>query len=324
MKIFVTGATGFIGTALSLVLADKGHTVHALYRSPGKASALSHSNIRLFKGDILDRASLTTAMEGCAQIYHTAAFTGKWENDISMIERLNVEGCRIIYELALEKGLRDIVFTSTAGVYGPSIHGVTDENTRRTIGFFTHYERTKAEAEELSRHFVALGLNIRMVNPTRVYGPGPLNDSNSVTLMIKRYAQGRWRLIPGDGKSIGNYAFVDDVVNGHMQAMQHGKAGEKYLLGGENIDFNSFFDLLARITGEKRRMIHVPVFAMKILAGAATTLSRITNQPPLITRPLVQKYTHHWETSSEKARRELGYQVTPLEDGIRQTLLSLQ
>ncbi len=197
MKIFITGATGFIGTVLALKLAERGDTVHALYRSVGKTKVLEHDNIRLFKGDITDVNSLREAMSGCDQVYHVAASTAIWAKDSSWIETLNVTATDNILKLALELGIDKMVFTSTAGVFGPSMNGEVTEDTRRSIDYFFDYERTKAKAEDLVRAYVKKGLNAVIVNPTRVYGPGPLTKNNGVTIMIKSFSDGKWRIILG-------------------------------------------------------------------------------------------------------------------------------
>lgn len=321
MKIFVTGATGFIGSKLCMKLADFGHHVHALYRSESKASILSHPAIHLFKGDIMDCRSLKTAMDGCQQIYHTAAFTDVWIKDESRIYELNVTGTLNILNAALETGIKDIVISSTAGVFGPSYNGIeVTEKSIRQMDFFIEYERTKAIAEEKALGFANNGMNIRVVNPTRVYGPGVLNPSNSVTKLIASYIAGKWRIIPGDGNSVGNYVFIDDVVNGHLLAMKNGKSGEKYILGGDNISYSDFFNLLGEISGKRRLMLRVPLSSIFFASDLAMMVNMLTGVKPFITKGLIRKFNYNWRVNSQKAISDLGYKPTPLKECLTKTI----
>jgi len=199
-------------------------------------------------------------------------------------------------------------------------HTPANETTPRTVPYFNAYEVTKAEAEIKAREFCDKGLPVVIVNPSRVYGPGPINPSNSVTRMIAGYKKGTWRIIPGDGKMTGNYVFIGDVVHGHILAAQKGRAGERYILGGENITFDQLFQILAKVTGKYRRMVHLPLAAMSIAAKFMEWQNLLTGLPPAITADFVKKYMCHWSLSSYKAINELGYQVTPFETGARKTL----
>jgi nucleoside-diphosphate-sugar epimerase len=321
MKIFVTGATGFIGSKLCMKLADLGNQVHALYRSESKASILFHPDIHLFKGDILDYDSLKNAMDGCQQIYHMAAFTDVWIKDESRIYELNVTGTLNVLNAALETGVKDIVVSSTAGVFGPSLDGIeVTEISIRQIDFFIEYERTKAIAEEMSLEFIQSGLNIRIVNPTRVYGPGVLNPSNSVTKLIASYIAGKWRIIPGDGSSVGNYVFIDDAVSGHLLAMERGRLGEKYILGGDNISYNDFFNLLGEVSGKRRLMLKVPLSPIYFASDLAMMVNRVTGVKPFITKGLIRKFNYNWRVNSQKAISDLGYSPTPVKESLTITI----
>jgi nucleoside-diphosphate-sugar epimerase len=320
MKVFVSGATGFIGERLCLKLADKGYTVHALYRDIDKTLGIQHPNIKLFKGDITDCESVKTAMQGCEQVYHVAAFTDVWAKRVQIIYDLNVLATECILELALNLGVKKLVFTSTAGVMGPSISGMVDERTVRSLDYFMEYELTKAIAEAKVRGYVEKGLECVIVSPTRVYGPGVLNKSNSVTIMIKQFYEGKWRIIPGNGKSIGNYVLVDDVVNGHILAMEKGGSGEKYILGGSNVSYLEFFEEIEKLIGQRRWMIKLPLFMMLAVANLMMLFTKIFGIKPLITPALVRKFNYNWNVSSAKAIKELGYSPTSFEEGAKRTL----
>lgn len=321
MKILVTGATGFIGSKLAIRLADSGHIVHALYRSESKTYPLKHHNIVLFKGDILDYNSLEKAMENCDQVYHTAAFTKVWTPDPALIYRLNIEGTLNILKCGITQGITKFVCTSTAGVIGPSEDGKSrDEFSSPPSSFFTGYESSKAILESIIKTLCSSGVHIVIVNPTRVYGPGLLSESNSVTRMIIKYTRGRWRFIPGNGESSGNYVYIEDVVNGHILAMEKGIPGERYILGGTNITYNDFFRELGNLSGKKYRMIHIPLIMMRIISILMLLSAKFYGNDPLITPSLVKKFSKNWIVSSSRASEELGYRFLSIKEGLEQTL----
>lgn len=321
MKYLITGATGYIGTQLAKRLVTDGHQVHALYRDESKTAEIKGlKGLTLYQGDLLDKTSLEKAVRGCDGVFHVAAFAKPWDKDPSTFYKYNVEGAVNVFEASKKAGVRRIVFTSTAGVISPSNGVASDENTVRKLDYFTEYERSKAQAEEEARRFNSKGLEVVTVNPTRVYGPGLLSDSNGVTRMVKLYIKGRFRLLPGNGKSIGNYAYIDDVVEGHLLAMTHGKAGERYILGGDNISFSEFFNLLSDLTGKSVHLYKLPIPVMNIAAKFMEIRANLTGKPPILTPPWVKKYLYNWELSSEKAKREIGYKPLPIEDGMSKTV----
>ena len=320
MKIFITGVTGFIGAHLTLELAKRGNTIHAIYRSENKIKGIVHENLKWFKGDILDVKSLEKAMFECEQVYHVAAFAAVWENNPGDFIKFNVQGTINVIETAQKLGIKHIVVTSTAGVFGPSLNGIITENTVSSIPLFTGYERSKAESERIIADYVQKGMNIKVVNPTRVYGPGALNESNSVTIMVKKYLEGKWHFIPGDGKSIGNYVFVDDVVSGHILAMQNGKAGERYILAGENVSYNQFFDILNELSGKKFWLVKIPLIVMLAMANSLIYWNKLTKIAPKITPAHIRKFNYSWEVSNLKAQTELGYKNILLKEGLKQTI----
>jgi len=321
MKYFITGSTGYIGTELCKQLVADGHRVNALYRSANKTKELqSLHGLTLYKGDILDAGSLREGMLGCDAIFHVAAFAKPWHKDPNTFYQLNVEGAVQVFKVAREVGIKRAVFTSTAGVMSPSNGEPSDEETPRVLDFSTHYERSKAKAEQHAKAFSENGLEVVTVNPSRVYGPGLMSDSNGVTKMIGMYCAGKFRLLPGNGQSIGNYVFVGDVIQGHIRAMQHGRPGERYILGGENASFIDFFEKLSRLTGKNIRMFNLPIPVMNAAAKFMEWRAKLTGKPPLITPPWVQKYLYNWDLSSQKAVEELGYQPTCLDFGLQLTV----
>ena len=320
MKIFVSGATGFIGIQLVKRLREEGHEVHALYRSETKAQLIRQPGVKLFKGDILDPKSLEQALEGCEEAYHTAAFAGVWARDPALVYRLNVDGALNVIEAAGRQGVRRVVLTSTAGILGPSKKEAKHESSPAPASFFTEYEASKFQLEQKVLGRTGTEPEVVLVNPTRVYGPGYLSESNGVTRMIKQYMEGKWRLIPGNGKSSGNYVFVEDVVSGHLLAMQKGRPGERYILGGENISYLQFFSCVREASGIHKKLFKVPLWIMLTAAGFLKAISALSGRPPLIVPRLVRKFNHHWIVSSDKAIRDLGYQPCNARTGIQLTV----
>ncbi|MFH1319396.1 MAG: SDR family oxidoreductase [Bacteroidota bacterium] len=320
MNIFITGGTGFIGATLARRLAGSGHTIHALCRSMSSYSIAGNDNIRIFEGNVLNRASIEKAIKNCDQVYHLAAYGRVWAKDPKTYFHVNVNGTINVLDAASGNGIKKVVFTSTAGTLGPSSGTVVDENSIRTTDFFTEYESSKFIAEEKVRQYVREGLDVVTVNPTRVYGHGLLSESNGVTRLIQRYISGKWRLIPGDGEKSGNYVYIDDVVNGHILAMEKGKPGGKYILGGTNVSYNDFFNLLGTVSGKKERLYKIPLPIMLAFAGIQELSANLFNRHPMITPKWVRRYLYNWELTSQKAEQELGYRITPLEEGFEKTV----
>ncbi len=320
MKYFITGATGFIGVNLAHKLAKEGHKVNALVRSKEKAKLLDDPNIEIYYGDIHQTQILEKGLEGVDGVFHLSAFARPWAKNPKIYNKVNAEGTKILYKIAQKKQIAKIVHTSTGGTFGPSYDHPVNEETIRDTDFFNEYESTKFIAEKISKDYVLKGMNIVIVHPTRVYGPGIMTKSNAVTFMIKNYLKGIWRIIPGDGSKIGNYGFIDDVVNGHILAMEKGKAGEQYLLGGENASYEYFFKLVRQISNKKYRLIKIPVWLLIGFAAIQMGLARMINKPPLLPPKWVKKYLYNWGTNSDKAVNELGYSITSLDSGIQKTI----
>jgi nucleoside-diphosphate-sugar epimerase len=320
MKVLVTGATGFIGHNLCLHLAEQGYNVVALCRNTAHPYLISHKNITPVKGDILDRESLTKAMDRCGQVYHTAALAKMWCRDKNDYYNINVVGTRNVLELAGESGVNKIVYTSTCGVWGPTIKHPMNENDPRIDGFAIDYERTKYLAEIEARIYSAKGLNVVTVNPSRVYGEGPITDSNTVGKMISGYLKGKWRIIPGKGTQISNYAYLDDVVKGHIAAMEQGTPGNRYILGGEDISFNTFFSTLQNITGKTYGMVKLPQRVIEAYSRFELLKTTLTGLPPVFLPEFAERLKKDQKYSSQKAISQLNYSITPFEEGMAKTI----
>lgn len=321
MKIFITGATGFIGKYLALKLAGAGHEVHALARPSAKTAALEQGGVRIFRGDLLDTASIAAAMQDCGQVYHLAGFARAWHRDRSTFHRVNVTGTKNVLDAASGLGVLKTVVASTAGVLPPSRNGTpVNEETPRRQHLYTRYERSKNEGEELARRYASRGLPVVIVNPTKVFGPGPVDESNSATLMIRNYLRGTWKVIPGNGKGVMDYVYVEDVAAGIQLAMEKGRIGEQYILGGENVSYDRFFNTAAGYAPAPRRLYKVPVPLIMGIACFEAAKAGIFGAKPLITPEWVRKIPFNWSKDWTKAKRELGYTARPFAESVRLTV----
>lgn len=319
--VFITGATGFIGEKLAVELAGRGEKVRALIRNRIKAKGLTHPNIELIEGNLDDPDTLKKGVEGCDRVFHLAAYAKAWSKDATMFERVNFHGSIRLLEVAKEQGVKKIVVTSTAGVLGHSKNGESiAEHHRGEHRLMTNYERSKAKLEQSIEQLVKGGFPVVTVNPARVYGPGPFSDSNGEVMVMQRYIKGRFRFLPGDGSSSGSYGYIDDVVEGHILAMEKGRIGERYILGGDNASFREFFNHIAIASNKKYKMYGVPLPLLMGFARLQLFMANNFGTRPIITPELVRKFSKQWNFSSEKAKRELGYSPRSLEDGIKDTL----
>jgi len=320
MNIFITGATGFIGSNLTKRLIEEGNTVHALIRNPAKSKKINFENVIFKDGDLLNSDSLYQGMKGCEEVYHLAAFARPWAKQRDTYYKINVQGTLNVLLAAIKADIRKVVITSTAGVLGPSEKDLVTENSGSNSFPFTGYEKSKIIMEEKVWQLPKKKTQVVIVLPSRLYGPGELTVSNSVTKLIKLYTKGLWRLIPGDGKSIGNYVFINDVLDGLILAMKKGRSGERYIIGGQNLTYNEFFETLGKVIGKSRFMIKIPLKIILLISGIQLHLADLTGKPPVITPVWVKKYYHSWAISSNKAKNELGYQITQIHEGINKTL----
>ena len=196
-------------------------------------------------------------MEGCDVVFHTAGYVRVWSRDPEIYYLENVVGTENILSCAMKEGIKKVIVTSTGSIFSSS-NEITTEESLRSSAFSTHYEASKMLAEERVKTYALRGLNVCIVNPTRVYGPGSLGRSNGPTRMIINYLNGPVGLVPQQHNSLGSYAFIDDVVNGHVFAMHRAQAGERYILGGENISINRFFDIVDGVLGTRKVRVAVP------------------------------------------------------------------
>lgn len=321
MKIFVSGATGFIGATLTRRLLADGHQVHALVRSPSKAEPLSHPSLTLFQGDLSDNPTIGDAMKGCDAAFHLAAYAKVWARDPALYFDLNVLGTEAVMQAAAEYGVKKIVVTSTAGVWGPSLRGPITEARARDLDFLNEYESSKALADSRAKDYIIQnGLDAVFVCPTRVYGPFLIGETGSITSLVERYLFSGWKIIPGRGEQIGNYVFIDDVVEGHIRALEKGVRGRTYILGGVNATYNEFFRVLGEVSGLPRRMIHLPLGIQHIFTRLQLLGARWFGKEPVLTPSWMGKSLYNWEVDPSRMVSELGVQPIGLEEGLRKTV----
>jgi farnesol dehydrogenase len=320
-RVFVTGATGFIGTNLVKELVRRGCFVRALTRASSQTDGLEGANVELVPGDILDPDSLRRGMEGCEQVYHLAAYAKNWARAREVFFQQNVQGTRQVLSAAHTCGVRRLVVVSTIVTLGPTAPGAMGHEAmpRITQRFFTEYEESKTLAERETLEWVARGVPAVVVNPTRVYGPGKMTEGNSVTLMVDQYNRGRLPVLLNGGVNVGNYVFVNDLVRGCVLAMEKGRVGERYILGGENVSLKGFFEWVDEATGHRHRQISLPPWVALAFARFEKLKAGWFGIYPQISPGWVETFLADWAYSCAKAERELGYTITPLKEGIRDT-----
>lgn len=320
MKILVTGATGYVGHQLALALARRGNEVNILVRNPASVHVPTHKNIRVFTGDITDKPSVTAAMLGCRQVYHTAATVGVWAKDPTVFYDVNVRGTRNILDVALETRIEKSVFTSTCGVIGPSLNEPMSEYDPRIIGFGLDYELSKKMGEDLIFQYAREGMNAVVVSPSKVYGPGNVSHSLTANAIIDKFLKKRIVFIPSPGTYKACFAFIDDIVNGHLLAMKKGEPGAKYILGGINISYYEFFDRIRTLSSCNGRIIRLSKKIIKAWALLQNLNYKITGGRPHFTVKSIDTVFCNYTFSSEKAVSELGYRITPLEEALTKTI----
>ncbi len=329
-KILVTGASGFIGTTLVKLLLADGNQVRGLSRRepkfpPGfngeETSLWRHPNFEYISGDILDTDSLRRAMNGCRYVIHMAGYAKNYSRDPSMFDRVNKGGMENVFDVAVETGIEKIVWTSSIVTLGPTNKGqVGDESMpRNTPEYLTEYEESKSVAEQEALRRAASGLPVVIVLPTRVYGSGQFSEGNSLARIIDDYRRGRFPFLINFGVNIGNYVFVDDVAMGHYLALQKGRVGERYILGGENASLLEFFQLIEKVTGKRHLKLPLYKFWPMVAGHSFKMAAKLFGIYPPITPGWVRTFLVDWTYKVDKAKNELGYSPISLLDGLKKT-----
>lgn len=319
MRVLATGGTGYLGRAVVDRLLARGASVRCLARDPGRAAL--DARVEVVRGDITDRASVRAALAGVDAVFHMAAFVKTWARDRSMFDRGNVAAVEHLALDAAAAGAGRVLYTSSFMALGPTDGGVADETTVHPgRGYRNDYERTKALGLARARALMAEGAPLTVLIPGVIYGPGALTDGNHVAKIARDFLRGKLPGIPGDGRKRWTYSFLDDVADGHVAALERGRAGETYILGGEDEHLIGILALLEAASNVRAPRMHVPIALLSAIGYAELALAHLTGRTPELTPGVAAIYDHEWRISSEKAKRDLGYHVTPLRDGMTQTV----
>ena len=312
MKALVTGVTGFVGSAVARALVLAGTEVRGLVRPGADRRALDGLAIETVPGDLTDAASLRSALHGCRHVYHVAAHYALWARDPSVFYTVNVEGTGVLLDAARASGVERIVYTSTIGAIGlPGGGGPGSEATpvspAQMIG---HYKRSKYLAEQEVLKAADAGLPVVIVNPSAPVGVCDVKPTPTGQIVVD-FMKGRMVAYVETGM---NLIDVDDVAVGHLRAMEHGRIGERYILGCRNLTLKEVFEILSRLTGVKAPKVKLPRGLILPLAHVDKWLADyVTHRPPRIPLDGVRmaKYVMHYDCS--KAIRELALPQTPPE-----------
>ncbi|PSR99760.1 Dihydroflavonol 4-reductase [Actinidia chinensis var. chinensis] len=330
-KVLVTGASGYLGGRLCHALLRQGYSVTAFVRStsdlsclppPASAAATGGGSLELAYGDVTDYRSLLTACSGCHVIFHSAALVEPWLPDPSRFFKVNVGGLKNVLRAYKEtETIEKIIYSSSFFALGSTDGYVADESQIHHGKFFcTEYEKSKAVADMIALEAASERVPIVAVYPGVVYGPGKLTAGNSVARLIIERFNGRLPGYIGNGTDRFSFSHVDDVVEGHIAALNNGQPGERYLLTGENASFVDVFDMAAALTGTARPRFKIPLSIIEVYGWISVLFSRIAGKLPLISPPTVCVLRHQWAYSCEKAKTELGYNPRGLNEGLAEVL----
>ncbi|WP_204353680.1 hopanoid-associated sugar epimerase [Salinisphaera orenii] len=314
MRALVTGATGFVGSAVVRAAQRDGFEVRALRRETSDMRALAELDIETTIASLHDREALTHAMSDCDAVFHVAADYRLWAKDPAELYANNVDGTRNVFEAARAAGVARVVYTSSVATLGlPSTGGVGDESTPVELAdMIGHYKRSKFIAEDLARTFAADDMDIVIVNPSAPVGPRD-HKPTPTGQMIRDAAAGRMPAYVDTGLNI---VHVDDIARGHILAHAHGVSGRHYVLGGEDMTLASILKLIANLTGRPPPRIGIPHGVVMPIAYAAEAVARLTGKPPFVTVDGVKLARKHMFFSYQRAAKELGYAARPARDAI--------
>lgn len=308
--VVVTGATGFIGTRLVRQLLADGARVRVLVRSPDRLSTDLRGRVEVVVGDVRDPRAVDQGVFGARTVLHLAALAKAWMPDPSAFTETNVYGVEHILDAVRRHRVERLVHVSTALT-------LSRPNQSRLA---TPYERSKLAGERLVEAYARNDGHAVIVHPTRVYGPGPLNDANGVTKMIDLYLRGLFRFRIADGGVRANYVHAADVARGIRLAAERGHSGAHYVLGGsENLSLAGFLRRVGELAGGRRRMVPVPRFVARGVGLAGELQGRLCGATSL-TRGWVEVFLRDLPFDVEPARSDLGYAPRSLDRGLRETL----
>jgi nucleoside-diphosphate-sugar epimerase len=318
MRMFVTGATGFIGGRLAVQLRERGDEVVALVRNPAKAGRLQEIGCELVEGDLSSTDVMREAMKGCDGVFHVAAVyaVGIPKSQQAAMLRSNIEGTENALDAAIAAGVPRIVYTSTVGVFGNTGGKIVDESYKRDLsqGFLSTYDEAKYRAHEVALDRIAAGAPIVIVQPAGVYGP---HDHSELGNMIRQSSKGLLPLIPFP-KSAICVVHVDDVAAGHILAFDAGKPGESYLLTGEPATFKEIVQKSARAAGKWVPRIGLPTAVLKVSAPLGPLVGPVMGFNPNFREMVSASDGVTYLATDARARAELGFRPRSFDDGLRE------
>jgi dihydroflavonol-4-reductase len=310
----VTGASGFVGSAIASALREAGFQVRAMVRPSSPKTNIDPTDV-IFVGDICDPSAVAEAVRDVRYVVHAAADYRLWAPHPADVFRTNVDGTRIVMEAALRAGVERVVYTSSVATIASRAAGASADESRRlesseAIGA---YKQSKVMAERLVEEMVRnAGLPAVIVNPSTPIGPRDVKPTPTGRIIVEA-ARGR---MPGFVDTGLNLVHVDDVAAGHLVALRKGRIGERYILGGENVQLRDMLSEIARLVERPPPKLRFPVAAIYPLAVGAELWSYVSGSEPFVTRAGLQMARHHMFFNDAKARRELGYQSRPYGQGI--------
>jgi dihydroflavonol-4-reductase len=319
LKTFLTGATGFLGSHVARVLAAQGGELRVLVRPISNLKNLEGLNAETATGDLRDPVSIDKAMSGCDTVFHVAADYRLWARDPEEMYRSNVEGTRAILEAARKNGVRRMVYTSSVATMGFTRNGnPADEDSPVTLpNMIGHYKRSKFMAEQIALEAGRSGMHVVVVNPTTPVGEQDIKPTPTGRIILDFLK----RKFPAYVDTGLNLVDVTECARGHVVALERGKSGERYILGGENLTLKQILDKLGAITGLPSPTVKLPYFfAFAAAAVDETIAGRILHREPRATIDAVRMGRKKMFATSAKAERDLGWKIVPAENALRRAV----
>ena len=316
MRFLVTGATGKVGNAVAGRLAERGDDVVALVRDVARARELLPPGIELARGDVTDHASVREAVAGVDGVFNCMGLFEQWFADPGIFERVNAEGARTVIAAAREAGVKRAVHTSTFDVFHAETGGTVTEGGVADYPKGTAYERSKQRAEELVLGEASEGIEVVIVNPSSVYGPGPWQGTG-LDRAIRDAIRRRLPAVPPGGMT---FVYVDDVAAGHLAAFERGNPSERYILAD---GYASMRDLLSAAVDEAGRGWVPPTLPTPVARGLAAVgeaAARVIRRPPLLGSGQLHFLLWQARADNSTAQSALGVEFTPWKEGIRRTV----
>jgi len=320
MKTLITGATGFVGAAVSRELLKKGHKVKALVRQSSVLDNLKNLDVEIVQGDLKDKDSLKRCLKDCKYLFHVAADYRLWVPKPKEIYENNVTGTENLMEEALSLGIEKIVYTSSVAVLGKPIEGdVANEKTPVNVDqMIGHYKKSKYLAEEKVKElYKTKKLPVVIVNPAAPVGPRDIKPTPTGKMIL----DAAMKKIPAYLDTGLNIVHVDDVAKGHLQAFNKGIFGERYILGGENMTFKEILEMISVLCGHNPPKIQLPKKPLYPIGYIFEIFARLFNlKNPMLTVDMIRMAEKKMFFSSEKAKKELNYKYKSAKNALKDAI----